>query len=77
MHTKILSERQLHRALPTLMEIEALHVAQCECPEKCDMLRRLREDITELKAHLDKCRSRRHKCRKLSRYHKQRGRRDQ
>jgi hypothetical protein len=64
MHTKMLSERQLQRVLPTLLEVEALHVAQCECPERCDMLRRLREDITELKVHLE-CRLRRNNCRRL------------
>lgn len=42
------SERQRQRALRTLLEVETLHVAQCECPENCDMLRRRREDIAEL-----------------------------
>jgi ribosome biogenesis protein Tsr3 len=54
MHIPILSERQKHRALPVLLEIEELHVAQCECPDKCQMLRRLREDIAELRAILSK-----------------------
>ena len=52
MHTPILSERQKHRILPTLLEIEKLHVAQCECPDKCQMLLRLREDIAELRTML-------------------------
>lgn len=64
MHTKIMSERQLQRVLPMFLEVEALHVAQCECPDSCLMLRRLREDITELKAHLE-YRSRRNKCHKI------------
>jgi len=46
------SERQRQRALRTLLEIEVLHVAQCECPDRCDMLRRLREDIAELMIHV-------------------------
>lgn len=54
MHTRILSERQKYRVLPTLLEIEQLHLAQCECPDKCEMLRRLREDIAELRAMLSK-----------------------
>ena len=54
MRTPILSERQKHRTLPTLLEIEELHVAQCQRPDKCDMLRRLREDIAELRAMLSK-----------------------
>jgi hypothetical protein len=67
MHIPILSERQKHRALRTLLEVEALHVAQCECPDRCDMLRRLREDINELKAHLSQRRSVAKKCRDFSR----------
>ncbi len=47
------SERQRQRALRTLLEIEVLHVAQCECPDRCEMLRRLREDITEVIAQLE------------------------
>ena len=47
------SERQRRRALRTLLEIEVLHVAQCECPAGCSMLRRLREDITEVVAQLE------------------------
>ena len=66
MHTKISSERQLRRALPTLLEVEALHVAQCECPDRCVMLRKLREDIAEVRAHLDKRRSRPSNCRDVS-----------
>jgi len=54
MYTPILSERQKHRMLPVLLEVEELHLAQCVCPEKCQMLRRLREDITELRAMLSK-----------------------
>ena len=54
MHTQILSERQKYRMLPTLLEVEELHVAQCECPDKCEMLRRLREDIAELRTMLSK-----------------------
>ena len=49
----IRSERQRQRALRTLLEVEALHIAQCECPDTCDMLRRLREDITEVIARLE------------------------
>jgi hypothetical protein len=37
-----------------LLEIEELHVAQCECPDKCQMLRRLQEDIAELRRILGK-----------------------
>lgn len=54
MYTPILSERQKYRVLPTLLDIEKLHVAQCECPNKCQMLRRLREDIAELRTMLSK-----------------------
>jgi hypothetical protein len=54
MHTLILSERQKYRTLPTLLEIEQLHLAQCECPDKCRILRRLREDIAELRTMLSK-----------------------
>jgi hypothetical protein len=54
MHTLIPSERQKYRTLPTLLEIEKLHVAQCECPDQCQMLRLLREDIAELRAMLSK-----------------------
>ena len=49
----IRSERQRHRVLRTLFEVEALHVAQCECPNRCDMLRKLREDIAEVIAQLE------------------------
>lgn len=54
MHTLILSERQKYRALPTLLEIEQLYLAQCECPDERQMLHSLREDITELRAMLSK-----------------------
>jgi hypothetical protein len=50
MHIPIRSERQRRRALRILLEIEAEHVAQCETPETCKMLRELRDDIAELKA---------------------------
>jgi hypothetical protein len=45
MHIPIRSERQRRRALRILLEVEELHVAQCECPETCKMLRELREEI--------------------------------
>lgn len=45
MHIPIKSERQRRKALRILVEIEAEHVAQCECPESCKMLRELREEI--------------------------------
>jgi len=54
MHTRILSKRQKYRILPTLLEVEELHLAQCESPDKCEMLRLLREDIAELRAMLSK-----------------------
>jgi len=54
MHTLTLSERQKYRVLPTLLEVEELHLAQCECPDRCEMMRRLREDIAELRAILGK-----------------------
>jgi len=60
MHIPIKSERQRRRALRILLEIDAEHVAQCECPETCKMLRELREDIAELKRQTDKGRF---KCR--------------
>jgi hypothetical protein len=74
MHIKIPSERQLNRTLPILLEIETLHVAQCECPDRCVMLRRLREDIAEVRDLLSKRHSRTSNCRKLSLHHKQRNR---
>jgi len=49
MHIPIKSGRQHRRALRLLLEIEAEHKAQCECPERCDMLQKLREDIAELR----------------------------
>jgi hypothetical protein len=54
MHTLISSERQKYRVLPTLLEVEELHLAQCECPDECEMLRRLREGIAELRVMLSK-----------------------
>jgi len=54
MYTLILSERQKYRVLPTLLDVEELHLAQCECPDECEMLRRLRADIAELRAMLSK-----------------------
>jgi hypothetical protein len=77
MHIKIPSERQLNRTLPTLLEIEALHIAQCECPDRCVMLARLREDIAEVRDYLSKRHSRTSDCRKLSPHHMQRNRHDQ
>jgi hypothetical protein len=52
MHIPIRSERQRRRALRALLEVEVLHVAQCECVETCEMLRELREDIAELRGNL-------------------------
>ncbi len=49
MHISIRSERQRRRALHMLLEVEALHLTECECMETCKMLRELREDIAELK----------------------------
>jgi hypothetical protein len=54
MHIPIKSERQRRRALRILLEIEGEHVAQCECPENCKMLRELREEIVELKRQADR-----------------------
>ena len=54
MHIPIKSERQGRRALRMLLEIEKLHVAQCECVETCKMLRDLREDIAELNGRPNK-----------------------
>jgi hypothetical protein len=51
MYTPILSERQKYRVLPTLLEIEQLHLAQCEVPDNCEMLRR---HIAELRTMLSK-----------------------
>jgi len=50
---KLKSERQRRRALRTLLEVEVLHVAQCEYPDKCEMLHRLREDIAEVISQLE------------------------
>ncbi len=77
MHIKIPSERQLNRTLPILLEVEILHVAQCECPDRCVMLRKLREDIAEVRDHLAKSHSRTSNCRNLSPHHKQRTGHDQ
>lgn len=49
MHIPVKSERQRWRALHMLLEIEALHLTQCESIVTCKMLRELREDIAELK----------------------------
>lgn len=67
MYTPILSERQKYRVLPILLEIEQRHLAQCEVQDKCEMLRRLREDIAELRTMLSKpppkqCREQRRIC---------------
>lgn len=62
MHIPIKSERQRRRALHMLLEIEALHVTQCESIETCKMLR---EDIAELKGPPNE--KERFKCRDLCR----------
>jgi hypothetical protein len=49
MHIPMRSERQRRSALTLLLEIEAEHVAQCECPEHCEMLRKLSEGIAWLR----------------------------
>ena len=49
MHIPIKPERQRRRALRVLLEVEEFHVAQCECPESCKMLRELREEIAWLR----------------------------
>jgi len=61
MHIRIRSERQRRRALLVLLEVETLHVAQCECIETCKMLRERREDIAELRCRPDN--KERFKCR--------------
>jgi hypothetical protein len=43
------SERQRRTALRILLEVEDIHVAQCECVESCAMLPKLREDIAWLR----------------------------
>lgn len=48
------------RALQILIEVEAKHLAQCEHPETCEMLRKLREEISELRSQHKKGRF---KCR--------------
>ena len=67
MHVPILSERQKYRVLPTLLEVEELHLAQCDCPDECPVLRRLREDTAELRAILSKPPPKR--CRQPRRYY--------
>jgi hypothetical protein len=64
MHIPIKSERQRRRALRLLMEVEAAHVAQCECPERCKMLRELREEIAWVRGQRNR---KRFKCRDLCR----------
>jgi hypothetical protein len=60
MHIPIRSDRQRRRALRILLEVEELHIAQCEYPETCKMLRELREEIVWLRGQ----RNRKHfKCR--------------
>jgi hypothetical protein len=49
MHIPIRSERQRRRALRILLEFEAEHVALCQCPESCKMLREMREEIAWLR----------------------------
>ncbi len=58
MNTRISSEPQKYRTLPTLLEIEEVHFANCKRPHKCQTLRHLREDIAELRSAPD-CESRR------------------
>jgi hypothetical protein len=65
MQIPIRSERQRLRALRTLLEIEAEHVAQCESAETCKMLRELRADISELKGRPNN--TERFKCRDFCR----------
>jgi hypothetical protein len=60
MHIPIKSERQRRRALHMLHEIEAEHLAQCECPETCKMLLELREEISWVRGHRHR---KRFKCR--------------
>ena len=60
MHIPIRSERQRRRALSVLLEVEGLHVAQCECPESCKMLREVREEIVWLRGQRNR---KRFKCR--------------
>jgi hypothetical protein len=63
MQIPIRSERQRRRALRILLEVEVLHIAQCECIETCKMLRELREEIAELKGPPNN--KERFKCRDL------------
>lgn len=60
MHIAIRSERQRRRALRILLEVEELHVAQCECIETCKMLRELREEISWVRGQRNR---KRFKCR--------------
>ena len=60
MQLPIRSERQRRTALQIMIEVEAEHLAQCECPEKCEMLRKLRQEIAELRGRPQKGRF---KCR--------------
>jgi len=59
MHTPIRSERQRRTALRILLEFEAEHVALCECPESCKMLREMREEIAWLRGQANNRRLRR------------------
>jgi hypothetical protein len=49
MHIPIKSERQRRRVLRILIEIEIEHIEQCGCPERCEMLRKLREEMSKLR----------------------------
>jgi hypothetical protein len=60
MRIPIRSERHRRRLLQVLIEVEAEHMAQCECPTRCEMLRKLREEIAELR---DNPKKGRFKCR--------------
>jgi hypothetical protein len=64
MKMPIRSERQRRRALRVLLEVESLHVAQCESIGTCKMLRELREGISELRGQPN--RKERFKCRDYS-----------
>jgi hypothetical protein len=60
MRIPIKSERQRRRALHLLLEMEELHVSQCEFPESCKMLRELREEIAWVRGQRNR---KRFKCR--------------
>ncbi len=62
MHIPIKSERQRQRALRILLEVERLHVGQCECIEICKMLRELREEIAWVRGQRNR---KRFRCRDL------------